>query len=215
MINELPEQAIEEVVSWCDNGEKRFVNFRVDGEIVWQRQWAESGQLIFERGVEGDFAHGPQRSWHDNGQLADETFFIHGKEHGLAHQYDYEGNLIGTYTMDHGTGLDQWYQSAGVLSEERQYQEGYLHGFERWYSSDGTIYLEGHFKQGEKHGIFREWNNKGGLSRGFPQYFVNGARVAKRRYLTACKRDNFLPPYRIVDNDFHRQPLASPFTGLG
>ena len=112
--------------------------------------------------------------------------------------------------MEHGTGLDLWYQKADVLSEERQYRDGALHGFERWYwgfDRGNAVWSEGHFKEGEKHGIFREWNVKGGLSRGFPQYFVNGERVTKRRYLTACKRDTSLPIFRTEDNGFHRKPL--------
>jgi len=38
MMEELLEQATEEIVSWFDNGEKRFAHYRVDGEIVLNRQ---------------------------------------------------------------------------------------------------------------------------------------------------------------------------------
>jgi antitoxin component YwqK of YwqJK toxin-antitoxin module len=214
--NELPEQAVEEVTLRWENGDKREATYRIDGNAVWCRYWDESGQLGGEHGISDNKWHGPDRTWHSNGRLSSESCYYHGKEHGIACQYDEDGNLLGTYTMRHGTGLDRWYQKAGVLSEERQYQDGNKHGFERWYwepCDDGTVHEEGHYKNYVEHGIFREWNTNGRFRRGFPQYFVDGVKVTKRQYIAASKRDNTLPPYRDEDNDFHRTPLQGQFDG--
>jgi antitoxin component YwqK of YwqJK toxin-antitoxin module len=148
---------------------------------------------------------GSWRSYHASGQLAHETGYVEGKEHGLARQYDEQGNLIGCYEMVHGTGLDLWYYAAGVLAEERSYLDGDRHGFERWWNPDnGTIYEESHFWRGCAHGIMRQWNDQGRLRRGYPQYFVNGAKVTRRQYLRACQDDPNLPAWRKEDNEPQR-----------
>lgn len=212
----IPENAVEEVVSYYPNGLKWTVDHKVDGKWVARSHWEESGNRGAVWAFDGDLQHGPHREWYDNGQLAHETFYWHGKEHGVSRRWDYEGNLIGTYTMVHGTGLDLWYQAAGDLSEERRYVDGLRHGFERWYFNfveESILSQEGHFKNGEEHGIFRNWNAKGGMRRGYPQYFVNGKKVSKRVYLAACKHDPFLPLFRPENNDYHREPFSALSVG--
>jgi antitoxin component YwqK of YwqJK toxin-antitoxin module len=209
-----PPGALSEINQYQMPGVYDSVDYYINDELVWRRTYETDGRLIHEQGYRDGLAHGVSRDWHDNGILSHETYFLYGREHGTSQQYNDSGQLIGTYTMVHGTGLDRWYQQHDgypvALAEERQYQNGYRHGFERWYwepSSDGAIWQEKHFKEDTEHGIFREWSTNGRLRRGFPQYFVNGEKVSKRRYLTACKHDPSLPPFRLDDNNFHRDPL--------
>lgn len=197
----IPENAVEEIAGYWESGAKQSAYYKVAAHPVAYRWWSEEGVLLIEHGLHGDQRHGPYRDWHDNGVLSSESFYIEGKEHGAAKQYDPEGNLIGTYEMHHGTGADLWYDSPGVLSEERYYQDGMRHGFERWWNFDNaTVWQEQHFREGVEHGIAREWNHAGRIRRGFPQYYVNGKRVTKRQYLMASERDPSLPIFREAEN---------------
>ncbi len=204
----LPEKAVEEVQKFYKGGAKLRAYYRLNGEVIWFREWNPQGVLIVENGLKDGYRHGPYRSYHNNGQLNEERFYVNNVEHGIARQYDYDGKLIGSYSMHFGTGVDLWYQEKGVLSEEREYVDGAVHGFERWYFMDGkTLFQESHFKQGIEHGIFRDWNSKGGMCRGYPRYFVNGQRVTKRQYLKACETDDSLPRFREIDQINRREPL--------
>jgi hypothetical protein len=114
--------------------------------------------------------------------------------------------LIGTYTMEHGTGIDLWrhgsFESKGYhLSEARYLKDGKWHGFEWWLNEDQeTIHRENHFWEDLQHGIQREWNSTGRLRRGYPRYWVNNQRVSKRQYLRAQAKDRNLPPFREADD---------------
>jgi hypothetical protein len=173
----------------------------VDERTVGYRHRDDAGALIWEIAIKDGLKHGIERQWEPDGTLTFETTYVDGLEHGVARQWDRDGRLLGTYRMEHGTGVDLWRNGDGTLSEERYLKDGYLHGLERWWNwDDRTVWNEGHFKWGEKHGVFREWNHQGGLRRGYPQYFVDGARARKRQYLKACAKDDSLPPFREEDN---------------
>ena len=159
-----------------------------------------------EYGIKGNLVHGLYRKFDLDGQLCHQTSYHLGKEHGLARQYA-NGKVIGTYRMKHGTGADLWYEREGCLSEERYYQDGKRHGFERWWNWDNkTIHQESHFCMDLQHGIVREWNSQGKLRRGFPQYYIQGQKVNRRKYLAAANSDPTLPPFSEKDN-LPRRPL--------
>jgi hypothetical protein len=131
----------------------------------------------------------------------------------------YNGRLIGSYKMNHGTGVDLWraetYSGRSVyLSEARYIREGKWHGFEWWLNEDQkTIHKENHFADNLQHGILREWNSEGRLKRGYPRYWVKDKTVSKRQYLRACTQDPNLPPFREADNlplrEFPTEVLAA------
>jgi antitoxin component YwqK of YwqJK toxin-antitoxin module len=210
----IPENAVEELIEYSDSGEKKSAYFYLDDEKVAYRSWY-GHQICMEYGIKNEKMHGLFRYWHDNGNLCEESFYIDGKEHGITKQYDYEGNLIGSYEMHHGTGVDLWYLAKGIISEERYLKDGNRHGYERWWNEDNkTIYQEQHFQNGIEHGIYRQWNQKGSLCRGFPQYYVNGEKVNKRQYLKACEKQNlmleadsdkYLPKFQELDNQNYRE----------
>jgi hypothetical protein len=117
--------------------------------------------------------------------------------------------------MDHGTGVDLWWQDwedgSVTLAEAYDSLNGDRHGFEWWLFADGTASQERHWLHGELHGIEREWNDGGGLRRGYPRYFVHGERVTKRQYVATCAKDASLPPFRAEDNvRRHTLPPAGP-----
>lgn len=185
--------------------------FELDGKIVGERTWDLRGDLDSEWGIKDGRRHGPQRRRTD-GVLTFETNWVDGKEHGIARQYWDDGRPLGTYKMVHGTGVDLWRCNlTGKLSEEWHWTDGEMDGLVRfWNDDEKTIWEEKHCKASVEHGIFREWNDKGRLRRGFPQYYINGKKVRKREYLTGCKRDETLPAFREEDNNWHR-PLPAEY----
>src|SRR5687768_17082690 len=110
---QIPKDAVERVKQCRPNGEFKSAEYWVGEELVAHRSWNEDGQLIQHISLAGGKRHGPCLYWHDNGVLGSETAYVEGLEHGIARQYDPDGNLIGTYEMDHGTGADLWYLERG------------------------------------------------------------------------------------------------------
>jgi antitoxin component YwqK of YwqJK toxin-antitoxin module len=201
--------AEELVLEVWPGGEKRAASYVWRGRKVGYRHWEPDGTLTMEYRIEDDVMHGPFRTWHENGQVSQESTYVHGREHGVARQFDEAGVLIGSYELDHGTGLDLWFVESGVLAEERHMKDGKRHGFERWWSGDNaTVSQEGHYLDGLEHGIFREWNDRGRLRSGFPKYFVRQRKVQRREYLKACGADPTLPRFEARDNQPNR-PLPS------
>lgn len=209
-VSPIPDNAIEVIDKVYEDGGRERALYRVGGKDVGFRYWNPSGGLVWEVGLKDGVYHGSFRTWYDTGQVEQESTYIEGKEHGETKQYDAHGIQIGSYVMDHGTGLDLWFCPRGVLSEEREFLNGKRHGYERWWSferlnENQMVGQESHFWHGVEHGILRRWNQYGKLCRGYPQYFVNGKRVKKRQYLLACRNDPTLPPFVADDNLPNRQ----------
>jgi hypothetical protein len=200
----IPDHAVEVITERYDSGAKQSATYLIDGQEIGCRLWDESGLPEMEYGLRDGLMHGAFRTWDGDGQLLEEATYIEGKEHGEARQYQ-DGVCIGSYAMDHGTGLDLWYNAPGVLAEERAFRDGERHGFERWWTGDNqTVYEESHFSNGIEHGIFRQWNPQQKLRRGYPRYVVMGQRVTKRQYQRACLSDPTLPRFYAADNQPYR-----------
>jgi hypothetical protein len=112
------------------------------------------------------------------------------------------------YTMEHGTGMDLWWddysEKAVTLAEVRPMKDGKPHGFEWWFFGNQQLWQERHWVNGERHGIEREWSSKERVSRGYPRYWIHNERVTKPRYVRAALKDPALPPFRIDDNEPRR-----------
>jgi len=208
----IPPEAREKIVKRHEKGFKQVALYYLDRKLVGHRSWDDQGNLAIEYAIRDNLKHGPFRGYHSNGIASWVTTFVDGKEHGISRQYDQTGKLIGTYRMRYGTGVDLWYSAPGELSEERYVRDGKWNGYERWWITDHTVYAENHFLDDVEHGIKREWNARAGLRRGYPQYFIRGARVTKRDYLRACQQDPSLPVYRKEDDIPKRTPskLSGP-----
>ena len=204
----IPKKARENVTKRSE-GKKVWADYLVGGEKVGERMFFDTGDPEHECAFKEGRKDGFEYEWHCPGVLAFARRYVNGFEHGTARQWSDEGRLIGTYTLHHGTGIDFWRQSRSepedgswYLQDVCYWKDGKLDGF--WWFIDEdqtTVYSERHFLNGQEHGICREWNEHGRLRRGYPQYFVNDQKVAKREYVRACQSDPTLPIFRIEDND--------------
>ncbi|MDI1451487.1 hypothetical protein [Polyangium sp. 6x1] len=205
----IPKTATERVVAFYPDGVRRRAEYSVGDESVGTRYFHETGEPYWEIPLRRGIKHGTEYHWVWPGALSSAEPYVDGLPHGTAKQW-IDGQLVGTYKMVRGTGIDFWWQLRGdgarYLSEVRYLRDGHREGFEWWLEDDERrVYEESHFRKGLLHGIERQWNRNGKLRRGYPKYWVNGKQVSKRAYLAACKRDPTLPPFRESDNAPERQ----------
>jgi antitoxin component YwqK of YwqJK toxin-antitoxin module len=196
-------------VSRFENGAKLRAEYLVGGKVVGSREFHETGELAFERPLKEGRVHGTEYRWDCPGELLSEEPYVKGLPHGTARQW-LGGKLIGSYTMVRGTGIDLWWQEredgSVYLSEVYPLRDGRPHGFEWWLNEDQeTVCIERHYWEGKPHGIWREWNSRGRLCRGFPEYYVGGVKVTRPQYLRAAREDPTLPPFREEDNEPRRR----------
>lgn len=208
----IPADAKPRIVERYDDGRKRCVQYFVNRKLVGERTYDEEGYLYLERPYKDGMIHGVEYWWYFDGVLTSAAPYKDGKPHGVAKQWSQSGKLIGTYKMVHGTGIDLWWTSLNfddeppfLLSEVHYVRDGRPHGYTWFLEHDQkSVFVEYHFSEGVEHGIQREWNAHGRLCRGYPQYFVAGKKVDKRRYIRAAAKDKSLPEFRLKDNDAHR-----------
>ena len=188
---------------------ERVTSCLLNGEVVGQRVYNEEGQLVIESPLRDGSKHGCEYHWDDDGRLLSIEPYVNGKAHGTAKQYGRHGSVIGTYKLRHGTGYDIWRMEdedgAINISEIHTLRDGLPHGYEWWLRKPHVVWHEIHWHEGEYHGIERQWNTANKLRRGFPQYWIKGERVDKRKYLRAAKKDLSLPPFRLKDNSPRRR----------
>lgn len=127
------------------------------------------------------------RAWHYNGQLAEETRYRHGKLHGISRQWNAKGHLLGSFTMDHGTGtMRQWYQD-GRLCSESDLLDGKFHGRLRTWLRDGTLVQE-IFCIGNRDATRSDYLKAAKNHPDWPQYKGQSAgRVARENAALECK----------------------------
>lgn len=203
----IPKEARERILATRLTGPQKYkTEYTLKGRVVGIRQFDENGLLEFECPLRNGVTHGTLYDITD-GDVTFAEHYTNGLAHGTAKQWSPDGELIGTYTMKHGTGLDLWRAKNNwghgqvYLHEARYVKEGKWHGFEWWLNEDQkSVHLEHHFWENLQHGIQRSWNSKGGLRRGYPRYWVNNVQVTKRQYLRACSQYPNLPPFREQDN---------------
>ena len=203
----IPKEAKEHILATHRAGpQKHKAEYVLGGKVVGIRQFDEKGFLQFECPLRDGITHGTLYHFEDGRVMFTERY-VDGLAHGTARQWSSDGELIGTYTMKRGTGLDlfrakdNWGHGRVYLSEARYLKEGRWHGFEWWLNEDQkSVHDEHHFWENLQHGIQRSWNSKGLLRRGYPRYWVRNTRVTKRQYLSQCSHDSTLPPYRKQDD---------------
>jgi hypothetical protein len=94
--------------------------------------------------VGGEF-HGPNRTWHHNGQQAEELRYRHGLLHGISRHWDENGRLLGSFTMNHGTGTQHYWHQNGKLRLEINSFNGKFFGRTRTWLRDGTLVQETYY----------------------------------------------------------------------
>ncbi len=201
----IPTEAKERVRTRHTNGAKCLCDYQINGIVVGRRSFDLDGHIETEYGLRGGKQHGNAYRFYEEGALLCREPYENGVLHGTAYQWAENGRLLGTYTLQHGTGIDLWWEdrsdSTAALSEVHHMQEGQAHGFEWWLNADGrTLWIERHWRHGVRHGIEREWNHKGRMGRTYPRFWLNGRRVTRARYLRAAADDRSLPAYQSTDN---------------
>jgi hypothetical protein len=204
----IPAHAAEVVEQHHPNGVKKAASYFLGDEKVGFREWDEAGRLEFEYAMRGGVKHGHEYRFHPNGRPLERETYHGGRLHGVGKQWSEEGQLLVTWKLVDGTGLDLWCDTqTGTLAEEHYWpRQGEL-GYERqWNGDERTVWQEYFYVLGKGyHGIWREWNHQGRPRRGFPRYYVNGQRVTRRQYQRACDDDPTLPPYRPEEDDSRRR----------
>ena len=197
----IPEGAVERIVATHPDGRKREAEYLVDGQSVGMRFWDEEGYLWREYGLKNGIKHGLEYAWCDVFLDGVEPY-VDGKMHGLCKQWGFDGKLLGTYRMKHGTGIDLWRDEDGKLIEACYWKDGVFDSWSWKINEDQrSVWLEEHVLAGVgMHGIERWWNDHDRLKRGYPRYWVRNERVTKRQYVRATKSDPTLPPFRPEDN---------------
>ena len=206
-ISFIPEDAREEDVTHKHGaGPGRSVkNYYRGGSFVGKRIFYRDGKLETECSYKKGKRHGWEYHWNENGGLSSSTPFEDGREHGTACQWGESRDLIGSYTMVQGTGIDLWWDESegkAYLSEARIVVDNLMAGYEYWFGAEteNALWIEKWWSQGNLHGIEREWNSRGKLRRGFPKYWIQNKQVDKRAYLRAAKKDETLKPFLIKEN---------------
>jgi MORN repeat variant len=110
-----------------------------------QRYYYRNGQIRMENTeVDGEF-HGLCRTWHHNGQMAEELSYQRGKLHGTSRQWNEKGRLLGSFTMNHGTGRQRYWHQNGKLRLEINSFNGKFLGRMRLWLRDGTLVQETYY----------------------------------------------------------------------
>jgi antitoxin component YwqK of YwqJK toxin-antitoxin module len=203
----IPKAAHERIVATYITGPQKYkAEYILNGEIVGIRYFEKNGDLMSDTPMKNGLAHGTQFFFLE-GKLDFSEHFENGLAHGTAKQWSEEGEIIGTYSMKHGTGLDLWRHKSFLdegtyfLLEARYLKDGMFHGFEWWLNEDQTsVHEECHYWRDQKHGIERVWNGEGKLKRGYPKYWIKNKQVTKRQYLKECANDASLPCFNEKDN---------------
>ena len=181
------------------------------GVIVWSDDDPTPCRVHTERGgvCEGDLLR------LDGGWITQWVTVSNGIEHGTSWQFQW-GRVIGRYTLEHGTGLDLWYEARGVLSEEHPMREGTHHGPIRWWCDARRVWSEEWTHEGRRHGVWREWviEEPMTLQSGFPSFWVSGEEVTRGAYERACDHDPTLRPYDPEEDAPERDlPAFEPLDG--
>jgi hypothetical protein len=118
--------------------------------------------------VGGTF-HGLNRTWHHNGQLAEELRYRNGRLHGTSRQWDDKGRLLGSFTMNDGSGTQRYWHDNGQLQMEISSVNGKFHGRCRNWLRDGTLVDE--------------------------DYYINNKAVTRAAYLKAAQKQPDWPQH--------------------
>jgi antitoxin component YwqK of YwqJK toxin-antitoxin module len=99
----IPKAATERVLATHQAGPQKYkAEYLLNGEIVGARQFDEDGLLAFERPMKNGVTHGTLYDI-DDGIVTFAEPYRRGLAHGITKQWSHDGELIGTYTMKHGT----------------------------------------------------------------------------------------------------------------
>lgn len=102
-----------------------FLNGKAEGTWTW---WYENGNKM----TEGNFASGKRngiwRTWYEDGAKNSESNYLNDKLNGSYMQWYKNGKVkqTGNYIEDKRDGIHQYFDTTGVLVEEKLYDTGIL-----------------------------------------------------------------------------------------
>lgn len=134
------------------------------------RFFHRNGALELEEFFRGQKLHGSRRTWHRNGQIAEEEFYQEGLLHGVVRQWNENGKLLGSFKMQHGTGVQRSWHNNGKLNHEFGTVGGRFYGRDRFWLRDGTLISD--------------------------EILLDGRPVSVAEYLKAAAKDSRLPKLR-------------------
>lgn len=108
---------------WNDEGKQLGTYEMNDGTGV-RTEWYDSGAKREEWRYKDGKRHGRYRQWHADGQLAREGMFAGDLADGTWKQWSTEGELLGTYGMKAGTGVQRIWNDDGSLRTEVSLEDG-------------------------------------------------------------------------------------------
>jgi antitoxin component YwqK of YwqJK toxin-antitoxin module len=101
--------------------------FYTDGKLYWETVMGDAG------------TEGLCRTWHSHGVIATAIPFHHGLVDGRTHQWNEKGQLLGSYQMVLGTGIEViWYENGTIFSMS-SFVDGKETGLSVSYSVDGGV----------------------------------------------------------------------------
>ena len=112
------------------------------------RFFHRNGVLEMEETFRDQKLHGRRRTWHRNGQIATEEFYLEGLLRGIVRQWNEDGKLLGSYEVQHGTGLQKSWHDNGKLRHEFSTVDGKFCGRDRLWLRDGTLISDHIFLHG-------------------------------------------------------------------
>ena len=206
-VSSIPADSRDEDITGKPGSVRRKVtkNYYLGKSYVGMRVYSKAGLIERECSYQNGQRHGWQYDWYENGQLLSAIPYSNGREHGTASIWGTSGALLGTYTMDHGTGIDLWWielDGKAQLTEARVVVDNKMDGYEYWFrwGEPGVLKKEKWWSNGELHGIEREWTDRDNLRSGFPKYYVRGHEVDRHAYDHEQSADSILRPYAEEDD---------------
>jgi antitoxin component YwqK of YwqJK toxin-antitoxin module len=202
----IPTEAIAKVDQTYRNGRPMWIHYFIGEHLVGQRFVARDGSILKEYAYYDGEIQDEYARFGGAVRLSSAIPYEDGIKHGTAYQWAHDGRLMGTFTMERGTGTDLWWQELMdgeiLLTEAWEEADGLCHGHEWWfhYCLPSELWIEKKWFKGNRHGIEREWNTEGKVKRGWPKYWVHDQQVDKRKYLRAAAKDPTLPAFRAEDN---------------
>jgi hypothetical protein len=107
-----------------------------------RRFFHRNGIAAVEEVYLGRVLHGRKTTWHRNGRIASVECYQRGLLHGECRQWNENGDLLGSYRMKRGTGIQfDWYDD-GQLHLEFSTVDGWFTGRKRSWYRDGKLASE-------------------------------------------------------------------------
>ena len=179
------------------NGAKAYIDFYVNGKMVYAKSWKPDGSICdvtnvvdgdgvaqtyhpngsieWRANIKNGHYNGLDTWWYENGQKESEANYKDGKQDGLAtHWYENgEKKAEANYEVGKQDGLVTVWHENGKKKVESSYKAGEADGITTRWQENGQMKEESNYKNGKKNGltIIYDVNGKETLRR----HYLNGA----------------------------------------